>query len=153
MNKIVICLSLMIFASPVTYAASFGAMDAGAINTQYVKDLRLHEITSRSKNKNAIINSSNIKQENIVSDSQELKSVVFINNNSVPTEQLLQLVQDKINKPLTAENVAAIRKDIMKYYQSLGYYSAVAIINSQNSDGELVIEIKEGGKNPITIQE
>ena len=63
------------------------------------------------------------------------------------------LVKDKIDKPMNAENLADIRKVIMKYYQANGYYSAVPIIVSQdNTTGTLVIQIEEGTKNSITIE-
>jgi hemolysin activation/secretion protein len=42
----------------------------------------------------------------------------------------------------------------MKYYQEKGYFSAIAVVNSQDfQTGELVIEVREGGRNSITIQE
>ena len=54
---------------------------------------------------------------------------------------------------MNAQNLAEIRKDIMKYYQANGYYSAVPIIVSQdNTTGTLVIQIEEGTKNSITIE-
>ena len=55
---------------------------------------------------------------------------------------------------MNIENISAIRKDIMRYYQSKGYFSAVALVTAQDyQTGSLTIEIKEGGKNSIVIEE
>ena len=151
MKKVLIALCLTGLMQQMSIASQFGGMDAGALNTQYMKDLRFHEAQTRAK-RSAITHTTRPEPDKL--SNSELKSVIFINNSSVSSEQLLTLVQDKINKPMTPESVAEIRKDIMKYYQSLGYYSAVATISSQNSEnGELVIDISEGGKNSISIED
>ena len=42
----------------------------------------------------------------------------------------------------------------MRYYQSKGYFSAVAMVTAQNTiNGSITIEVREGGKNSIIIQE
>ena len=137
----------------ISFASAFGGYDAGALNSQYMRDLRVHEAATRARNNNsAIISTKQLPKQEITNS--ELKSVIFINNSSIPSGELLTVVQDKIDKPMSPENISAIRKDIMKYYQQKGYYSAVAMIASQNDkDGELVIEIQEGSKDSIQIQE
>ncbi len=153
MKKLIITLAVLFVAQTITYASQFGGMDAGALNSQYMKDLRLHEAVSRAKDKNAII-TKKAEPDTEQTVNADLKSIVFINNKAVSTDKLLSLVGNKINKPMTAENISQIRKDIMKYYQSLGYYSAIATVNSENAaEGELVIQIDEGSLNSITIQE
>ena len=40
----------------------------------------------------------------------------------------------------------------MKYYQSYGYYSAVAIVESENpSEGTITFRMQEGSKDSIQI--
>lgn len=151
MKNILISLFLLYLLQGISFASQFGGMDAGSLNSQYMKDLRIHEAVTRAKNKSAIINTQ--KAETKKEEEINIKSIVFVNNNVIPSQTLISLVQDKINQPLNAENLAAIRKTIMKYYQSLGYYSALPTIVSQNSEGEIVIQIEEGSKNSITIQE
>ncbi|MBQ9245113.1 hypothetical protein IJ182_02470 [bacterium] len=131
-----------------------GAYDAGSLNRDYVRDMRIHEVSTREKNRNSAIISTKTTpktQEQVISS--DIKSIVFVNNNSIPSSQLQAVVRDKINQPMTQENISAIRKDIMRYYQNQGFFSAVALVASQDTQtGELVIEIKEGGKNSIQIE-
>ena len=134
---------------------NYGAMDAGSMNQRYTRDMRTHEIATRSKSKNSAIVTTKTqpKMEQQVVTSN-LKSVIFINNKSISSKELLAVISNKINKPMTPENISAIRKDIMKYYQANGYFSAVALITSQDfQTGSITIEIKEGGKNSIIIEE
>ncbi len=156
MKKQIFTLSLLILwiMPPLSFASQYGGMDPGVLNSQYMKDLRFHEATTRSKNKSAIVQSSSKSETENSSEESNLKNIVFVNNASIPSETLLEVVKDKIDLPMTAENIASIRKSIMKYYQNLGYYSAVAMISSQNNqNGELVIEVNEGSKNSIKIEE
>lgn len=148
-------LCLMLFAvSEASFAAGIGSYDAGALNTQYMRDLRTHEIATRAKNKSAIVSTKMPPktQEQVISS--EIKSIVFVNNSSVSSAELFNIIKDKVNKPMTPENISAIRKDIMKYYQNLGFFSAIVMVASQDTQsGELILDIKEGGRNSITIQE
>ena len=136
-------------------ANSFGGMDPGAINTQYMKDLRFHEIKTRAKQKNAIINTTERPQKEVVEmqEAGEIQSINFVGNNIFSTQQLQSVVKDKIGTPLSPENISIIRKNLMKFYQSQGYYSAIPIVVSQNNKtGEIVFEIQEGTKNSIIIE-
>ncbi len=153
MKRLLTVLCLVFTTADISSASALGGYDAGALNSQYMRDLRVHEAETRARNNNsAIISTKKLPKQEITN--AELKAVIFINNSAVPSEELLTVIQDKINKPMSPENISAIRKDIMKYYQSKGYYSAVALIASQNDkDGELVIEIQEGGRDSIQIQE
>lgn len=159
MKKILILFFMCALTSNISFANPFGGYDAGALNSQQMRDLRTHELATRAKQKSAIVTtkSTQLKQQEINQQREQLlnsniKNIVFVNNKSIPTSNLLNVVENRINKPMNAENIAEIRKDIMRYYQSKGFYSAVAMVASQNfKTGELVIEIREGGKNSITI--
>ncbi len=135
------------------FANAFGGMDAGAVNSQIVRDLRFHEVSTRAKQKSAIVKPKTSLQEQIMPDVvNEVRKITFVGNNNIPTAELNVVVKDKINKPMDHKNLGAIRKDLMRYYQANGYYSAVPIIVSQdNITGELVIQIEEGNKNSIII--
>lgn len=154
MKKLLI-LCLMLFAlSDISFAAGMGAYDAGALNTQYMRDLRTHDMVTRAKSKSAIVSTKMPPKTQESLTSSEINSVVFVNNASIPTSELLAVIKDKINAQMTPENISAIRKAIMKYYQDNGFFSAVVMVASQDSqNGELILEIKEGGRNSITIQE
>lgn len=153
--KKVFILYLMFFAiADASFAAGLGAYDAGALNTQYMRDLRTHELATRAKNKSAIVSTKLQPQSQEQLTTSEIKSIVFVNNASIPSTELLAVIKDKINTPMTAENISAIRKDIMRYYQEHGFFSAVAMVASQDTqNGELILDIKEGGRNSITMQE
>jgi len=82
----------------------------------------------------------------------EIKKITFVGNNAIPDSELQVVVKKLIEKPMVVENLSAIRRDVMKYYQANGYYSAVPIIvSADNRTGEIVIQIEEGNKNSIII--
>lgn len=156
MKKILLSICLSCLTSLSVYASGpLGGYDAGALNREYVKEMRMHEVISGARQKNSAIVSprpdAKLPKEVV---SAELKNVVFINNDSFSSSELKSLVQDKIGQPMSPENIAAVRKSLMKFYQDNGYFSAVALVKSEDAQtGELVIELKEGGKNSIQIQE
>ena len=138
-----------------SYSLSVGGMDPGAINSQYMRDIRLHEVKMNAKKKNSSIvqPKTEINKQEIPDVVPNLKSLVFVNNKYFSTSQLLALVNDKIDKPLSAENISSIRRSIMNFYQSKGFYSALPIIVSQdNTKGELVIDVNEGTRNSIIFE-
>ncbi len=154
MKKLLILCLILFAVYEASYAAGIGAYDAGALNTQYMRDLRTHEMATRAKSKSAIVSTKMPPQTQEQLTSSEIKSIIFVNNSSISSNELLEIIKDKINKPMTPENISAIRKDIMKYYQEHGFFSAVVMVASQDyQNGELILEIKEGGRNSITIQE
>ncbi len=160
MKKLLVLSILICGISNFAYAASLGGYDAGAMNTQYVRDMRMHEAITREKNRSrsAIVSPAKPttpeprqQEQSIVAS--EIKSVVFINNYSIPSNQLLYAIQNDINKPMTPENISKIRKDVMRYYQNNGFFSAIAQVVSQDTqNGEIVIEVTEGGRNSIQIE-
>lgn len=154
MKKLFI-LCLMSFIIPnFVCLAGLAYYDAGALNSQSMRVLRTHEMVTRAKNKSAIVTTKMPPKTQEQVTSADIKSVVFVNNASVSSAELLNVIKDKINKPMTPENISAIRKDIMRYYQELGFFSAIVIVAAQDTqNGELILEIKEGGRNSITIQE
>ena len=154
MKKLLALLFIFSCVTDVSLASQFGGYDAGSINSQYMRELRTHEAMTRARNKNnAIISTKTAPKTQEQVTNSPIKSIVFVNNNSITSDTLLNVVQNKIDKPMTAENIAAIRKDIMKFYQDNGFYSALVMITSQDPQkGEIVFEVNEGGRNSIEIQ-
>ena len=66
--KKILCLFILLIAANYNFAIAnpMGGMDPGLINTQYMKELRFHEMKTRTKQKNAIINSTEKPQKEIV---------------------------------------------------------------------------------------
>ena len=151
---------LFLFIFVLASVPCFAFIDAGAglLNSDAVKDLRLHEVVSRTKGKDTLQAKRISEQEkkevqNVEQPLSDIKYVSFVNNFSIPSEELFNVIRSFVNKPMNSENVSAIRKEIMKYYQTKGYYSAVAMVVSEDvQTGELVLDVKEGGKNSIIIQ-
>ena len=155
MKKFLCLLSIiMVFGFEPAFANVYGGMDPGAINSQYMRDMRTFEVKSRVKQKNAIVKQTAIdKAEATPVQTSDIKTITFVNNKVFSSAQLMTLVNDRLNQPMNFENIAAIRKTLMKFYQSNGYYSAVPIIVSQdNTTGELVIQMDEGTRNSIVIE-
>lgn len=156
MKKLFCLLCLVTIAlSNSAIANQFGGMSPGAINTQNVRDLRLHEVNTRAKQRSAIVQPKTAQMEKPVIPEvvSNLNSIRFTNNANFTSAQLQEVTKDYIGKPLSVENIAQIRRDLMKFYQHRGFYSAIPIIVSQNgSTGELVIEMQEGSKNSITFE-
>lgn len=149
-----LCLAT-ITLSNVAIANQFGGMSPGAINTQNIRDLRFHEANTREKQRSAIVQPKTKQMEQpIIPDVMgNLKSIKFTNNAYFTSAQLQEATKSYIGQPLSPENIAQIRKALMKFYQNKGFYSAIPIIVSQNgSTGELVIEMQEGSKNSITFE-
>ncbi len=154
MKKLFVLLTVISAAICINTQPAFCIYDAGALNTQYTRDLRVHEAVTRTKNKSAIVSTKTAPKTQDEVTASNIKSITFVNNSSIPSNLLQDVVADKINQPMTTENISAIRKDIMKYYQDRGFFSAVAMVVSEDSQtGELVIDVKEGGRNSIQIQD
>ncbi len=154
MKKLFIVMCIISLTANTVMASAFGGYDAGALNSQYSRDLRMHEMVTRSKykNDNAIINKSQ-EPATVVETASDIKSFKFINNKSFTEKELLKVVDYKLNEPATEENIAELRKKIIRFYQNRGFYSAVAFPNTSNiSSGELIFDIQEGGRNSITVE-
>ena len=152
MKKFIVIFIMFCLVSNTVYAMGY---DAGTLNQQYVRDLRTHEAVTRARTKsnNAIVSTKTQPktQEQIVAS--DIKSIKFVNNVSIPSSQLEYIVKDKINQPMTNENISAIRKDVMRYYQNQGFFSAIVMMTAQDTAaGELVFDVKEGGRNSIQIE-
>ena len=157
MKKISILFALLVFTSGFAMAnmgfssANLGGMDAGAINQ---RDLRTHEIQTRAKSRSAIVTTKTQPKTQEEVTAADIKFVVFVNNHSIPSSELSTAIAKRLNKPMSPENISAIRRDVMRYYQAKGYFSAVAMVTAQDTqNGSITIEVKEGGKNSIIIQE
>ncbi|MBQ8887541.1 MAG: hypothetical protein IJY61_07575 [Candidatus Gastranaerophilales bacterium] len=160
MKKISILFALLVFTSGFAMAnmgfssANLGGMDAGAINQRYTRDLRTHEIQTRAKSRSAIVTTKTQPKTQEEVTAADIKFVVFVNNHSIPSSELSTAIAKRLNKPMSPENISAIRRDVMRYYQAKGYFSAVAMVTAQDTqNGSITIEVKEGGKNSIIIQE
>ena len=156
MKKFLLIVSFVyLFSITPSFSISVGGMDPGAINSQYMRDIRLHEAKMNAKKKTSSIvqPKTEVNKQVIPEVVPNLKSLVFVNNKHFSSTQLLALVNDKIDKPLSAENISSIRRSIMTFYQNNGFYSALPIIVSQdNTKGELVIDVNEGTKNSIIFE-
>ena len=158
MKKTVI-LFLIITLFNIQQVFAMSAIDAGSVNSSAVRDMRLHDALLRSKEKSAIVKKEEQKsaqeKENQLNEAAltDIKNISFVNNYSIPAGELYRVIQSHINQPMNAQNISEVRKELMKYYQQKGYYSALVLVSSENAQtGELVLDIKEGGKNSITIE-
>ena len=118
--KKILCVLVLLIATNYNLAIAnpLGGMDPGVINTQYMKELRFHEMKTRAKQKNAIMNTTERPQKEIVETQEvgEIQSINFVGNNAFYSEQLQEIVKDKIGTPLSTENVSIIRRNLMKFY-------------------------------------
>ena len=152
MKKLLVLSSLLLFAANASFA-QYAGFDAGTLNREYVRDLRTHEAITRARSNSAIVTPKAGTQMPKELSASDIKAISFVGNESISSAVLNNLLKDKINQPMSAENIAAIRKTVMRFYQEQGFFSAVAMVLSQDSQtGELVIEVREGGKNSIQIQ-
>ena len=160
MKKILIS-SLILFAviPSETAFASIEAFDAGAINAYNVDDMIWHDAVTRERKKQEIIKKekATTEQKKLLEENKaaltDIKNVTFLNNNSISTQELTNVIKKHINEPMSPNNVSQLRKEIMKYYQQKGFYSVLAVVSSTNNQtGEVVIDIKEGGRNSITVE-
>jgi hemolysin activation/secretion protein len=137
-----------------TMSSVVGGITPGAINIQNSRDLRIHEAQTRAKYNSAIVKpKTEVEKPVIPNVVGELKSVTFVNNTNFTSSQLNAIIKDQLNQPMSIENISLIRRNLMKFYQQHGFYSAVPVIVSQNDKtGELVIEMNEGSKNSITFE-
>lgn len=154
MKKLSFLICTIILSGSISYASSLGGYDAGALNSQYMRDLRMHEMTTRAKSQSAIVKSTNkVDEAEKVPVSTNIKSISFVNNKAISSQELARITESSLNKPATESNIADLRKLILKYYQANGYYSALAFPNTNNlSSGEIIFEIQEGTKNSIVIE-
>ena len=83
--KKVLILSVLLFVANYNMAIAnpFGGMDPGAINTQYMKELRFHEMKTRARQKSAIVNTGEKTQNEVVEAQEvgEIQSINFVGNN------------------------------------------------------------------------
>lgn len=139
----------------VNFAYASMGFDAGTLNRDYVQDMRLHEFQTRERNKVKLI-----QEENKANDSKldipvstVIKKITFVGNETIPSDDLLKLVESRIGQSANEQNVVGMRKLISRFYNANGFYSALVLPDiSKLSEGELIFQIKEGGKNSITIQ-
>lgn len=159
MKKLFVLLLLMFSTSEFMISYAMPALDAGSINATNVMDLRLHEAITRSKEKNKAVRKETAEeQEQALKEYNQaalsdIKYVTFTNNNSISSKELYNVIRQYINQPMNPVNVSAVQKEIMRYYQRKGFYSVLATVTAENTQtGELILDVKEGGRNSITIE-
>ncbi len=159
MKKLLIFLLALFLFPELSYASAMGGYDPGAVNQQYMRDLRVHEFASKNRNKSVIIDSANKNANQNSNNTSDipvnvfLKSINFVNNSSVSTQTLNNLVSYALNKPASPADVSRMRKLITKYYQSNGYFSVIVVPDmSALTSGVLTFDINEGSRNSITVE-
>jgi len=144
----IIMLFSVIFSASTAFGTAMGGYDAGSINSQYMKDIRTFDL--RKENQKRIQQIEKPQQMVTVGN---LSSVSFINNRAYSEKTLQGIVQEYIGQPLNPTTLMQMRKKIMKFYQSNGYYSAVAVVESENMrEGTVTFRIQEGTKDSIQIE-
>lgn len=154
MKKLFILVCTILISTNISYA-NMGTFDAGTLNREYVRDMRLHEFETRQRNKVKLIQEENNAQKNKldIPVSAVIKTITFKGNEAVSSNNLLKILESNIGQTATEQNIAGMRKLLTRYYNASGYYSALIFPDiSKLSSGELIFEIKEGGKNSVTIQ-
>lgn len=145
----VIVLSSIILSASAALGAAIGGYDPGLVNSQYMKDIRTFDLRKE--------NAQRIKQIQTPTDfsrisTGNLAKVSFLNNLAFSEKTLQGVVQEFIGQPQNATTLMQMRKKIMKFYQSNGYYSAVAIVEAENPrEGSVTFRIQEGTKDSIQI--
>lgn len=154
MKKVLILICIMSACTNISFA-SMGAYDAGSLNREYVRDMRMHEMQTRERNKAAIVQKENAVEKRLsnVPVSAEIKKISFDGNEALSSEALLKVVESNIGTIANEQRVVNMRNLLLKYYQSNGYYSVIVFPDiTKLSSGELLFHIKEGGKNSITVE-
>ena len=155
MKKLIFSI-FMIFA---TAGLSFAAIgyDAGSLNQQYVRDMRIHEIQTRAQNRSAIIQKEKAEEQQqqkvmVPTSATTIQNIRFSGNYAIPAGDLARVSSGYLGKPATEANISAVRKLITKYYQANGYYSVIVVPDASSlTSGTLTFQINEGTKNSITI--
>ena len=144
----IIMLFSIILSASTAFGAAMGGYDAGSINSQYMKDIRTFDL--RKENQKRI---QQIERPQQIVTTGNLSSVSFVNNRAFSEKTLQGIVQEFIGQPMNPSTIMQMRKKIMKFYQSNGYYSAVAVVENDNMrEGTLTFRIQEGTKDSIQIE-
>lgn len=154
MKKLFILICVVSVSTNMAFAA-MGAFDAGAINREYMQDMRRHEFQTREKDRASLIQKEHETEKKSLNipDSTVLKNISFVGNQAVSSETLFRIVESNIGEKVNEQTVSNMRKMILKYYNSNGYFSAIVFADiTKISDGELIFQIKENGINSITIE-
>ena len=153
MKKLIFSIFMVFAAAGMSFAAI--GYDAGSLNQQYVRDMRIHEFQTHAQNKNAIIQKEKAEEQGKVAAPTTIKTINnirFSGNYAIPAGDLSRVVSSYIGKPATDTNISAVRKLVTKYYQANGYYSAIVVPDATSiTTGLLTFNIQEGTKNSITI--
>ena len=87
MKKVLILICVMSAFANISFA-SMGAYDAGSLNREYVRDMRMHEMQTRERNKAAIVQKENAVEKRLsnVPVSAEIKKISFDGNEALSSE-------------------------------------------------------------------
>lgn len=151
MNKklSIMVLSSIILSTATAFGSAMGGYDPGLVNSNYMKDIRSFDLRKENAKRVQQIETPQVQQKIAAGN---LASVSFLNNRAFSEKTLQGIVNEYIGQPLTPTILMDMRKKIMKFYQSNGYYSAVAIVENENMrDGTVTFRIQEGTKDSIQI--
>ena len=154
MKKLFILICTILISTNISFA-NMGTFDAGTLNRDYVRDMRLHEFETRERNNaNLIQREKQIQRQNLnIPASVPIKKITFVGNTVFSSNDLSKIVGSNIGEIATEQNIINMRKLLVKYYNANGYYSTIILPDINNlPSGELIFQIKEGDKNSITIQ-
>ncbi len=144
-----IVLSLVILSVSTAFGAAMGGYDPGLVNSNYMKDIRTFDLRKENAKRVQQIEAPQAQQRIAAGN---LASVSFLNNRAFSEKTLQGIVNEYIGQPLTPTLLMDMRKKIMKFYQSNGYYSAVAVVENENMrEGTVTFRMQEGSKDSIQI--
>lgn len=151
-NFIILCFILTVGSG--CFASALGGYDAGSLNSQYMRDLRMHDAITRARSQSAIVK-QNTQAEQVKKEQSNtnIQSIKYVNNKAFPASTLDKITSFGLNKPATDKNISEIKNLIAKYYQSNGYYSVIVLPSTRNlAAGELIFEIQEGTKDSVVVE-
>lgn len=151
MNKklSVIVLFSIILSTSTAFGSAMGGYDPGLVNSNYMKDIRTFDLRKENAKRIQQIETPQAQQRIAAGN---LASVSFLNNRAFSEKTLQGIVNEYIGQPLTPTLLMDMRKKIMKFYQTNGYYSAVAVVENENMrEGTVTFRMQEGTKDSIQI--
>ncbi|MDD3236739.1 MAG: ShlB/FhaC/HecB family hemolysin secretion/activation protein [Candidatus Gastranaerophilales bacterium] len=141
-----------------TYSAPMSGFDAGVIdnsNFMQLKETEAKKHIEATKDPAVVEEEVRKKMELLNSEqvSFKLNTITIEKNTQISTNELMRLVDFKIGKMVTINDLIMSANDITDYYQSRGYLSTIAYLPPQKvQNGNITIVILEGkyGKVDIT---
>ncbi|MBQ4123379.1 hypothetical protein IJD44_06635 [bacterium] len=154
MKRLLVLICTILVSANMSFAG-MGTFDAGTLNREQMRDMRMHEFQTREKSKaNLIQREKELTQKTSnIPVSAVIKTINFDGNEAISSQALYEVVDSNIGQVATEQNVVTMRNMLLKYYNANGYYSAIVFPDiTQLSSGVMIFRIKEGGKNSITVE-